>query len=100
MILPQKLLKYREYSRHFWVDSFQNKCQKTQRNLINSVLRNDFLDSLSLPDVIRRAFLFYKFHFNVHKKPNNTIQLDIADLPAGHYHIRMYNAETCRCSLL
>ena len=22
----------------------------------------------------------------------NTIQLDIADLPAGHYHIRMYNA--------
>ena len=23
----------------------------------------------------------------------NTIQLDIADLPAGHYHIRMYNAE-------
>jgi len=23
----------------------------------------------------------------------NTIQLDIADLPAGHYHIRVYNAE-------
>jgi len=23
----------------------------------------------------------------------NTIQLDIADLPAGHYHIRMYNAD-------
>jgi len=22
----------------------------------------------------------------------NTIQLDIAELPAGHYHIRMYNA--------
>gem|GEM_PF-2811124 len=28
MTLPQKLLKYREYSRHFWVDSFQNKRQK------------------------------------------------------------------------
>ena len=39
MTLPQKLLKYREYSRHFWVDSFQNKCQKTQRNLMDSVLR-------------------------------------------------------------
>ena len=39
MTLPQKLLKYREYSRHFWVDLFQNKCQKTQRNLMDSVLR-------------------------------------------------------------
>ena len=26
--LPQKLLKYSKYSRHFWVDSFQNKRQK------------------------------------------------------------------------
>ena len=38
MTLHQKLLKYSEYSRHFWFDSFQNKRQKTQRNLIDNVL--------------------------------------------------------------
>jgi len=38
-ILHQIFLKYRAYSRQIWVDSFQNKRSKMQRNFLDGVLR-------------------------------------------------------------
>ena len=83
MTLPQKLLKYREYSRHFWVDSFQNKRQKTQRNLIDNVLRFYF-KSIIHPNIFwtlttekigsQPSYFFNKNAYNVFLIAKNLIR--------------------------